>query len=180
MGKPKEGALMPDGRKMIEHVIKPLVELCQKIVIVGNCRGFFIPPQQKFIALPDDPPGRGPLSAIATLLKSGIDKDGYVVTACDQPFLTPDLLLLLLEGKPSVPRIFKQDMDEMMTPLPGYYPVCWLSKIKGELESGEYSLCNAILKSAFETVLLPRESRGLIRNINTLTDLETFASGQNR
>ena len=173
MGQPKEGVVLPDGLKMIEHVIKPLSQLCQKIVIVGDCRGFLIPNQTNFIALPDDPPGRGPLSAIATLLKSGIDQDGYLVAACDQPFLTADLLRLLLGEIPTLPRIFKPGNDEMIAPFPGYYPVCHLSQITNALESGEYSICNVIQKS-FETVPLPREGSPLIRNINTPNDLPKF------
>jgi len=174
MGQPKPGVPMPDGRKMIEHVIEPLSRLCQKIVMMGDCRGFSIPQQQNFIALADDPPGKGSLSAIATLLKSGIDPDGYLVVACDQPFLTPDLLRLLIGEKARVPSIFQSEPDEMLTPFPGYYPVCWLPKIQSELASGQYGICNAILKNGFETVSLPKEGRGLIRNINTPTDLKTL------
>jgi molybdopterin-guanine dinucleotide biosynthesis protein A len=174
MGRPKQGVLMPDGRKMIEHVIEPLSQLCQKIVIVGDCRGFSIPQQQKLIALSDDPPGKGPLSAIATLLKSGIDKDGYIVTACDQPFLTPNLLRLLLGEKPSFPRIFQPEQGEMIAPFPGYYPVCWLSEIKSALETGQYGICNVILKNRVETVALPKEQQVLIRNINTPDDLDQY------
>ncbi len=189
MGRPKQGVLMPDGRTMIAHVIQPLSQLCQNIVIVGagappaKGLGFTMPPQKNIIALPDDPPGRGPLSAIATLLNSGIDKEGYIITACDQPFLTPDLLRLLLGEKTtslstlSTPRIFDEDMNTMaggITPFPGYYPVCWLSIIKRELALGQYGVCKAILKSAVETVPLNKDSRALIRNINTPDDLKTF------
>ncbi len=165
---------MPDGRKMIEHVITPLSSLCQNIVIVGDCRGFAIPQQKNFIALPDNPPARGPLSALATLLQSGIDRNGYLVAACDQPLFTPDLLRLLLGEIPRAPRIFKPDQDEMLTPFPGYYPVCWLAKIKDALTSGEYGLCNVLLKNAVETVPLPKEGGEQIRNINTPDDLETL------
>ncbi len=177
MGQPKEGVLMSDGRTMIEHVIEPLSHLCQKIVIVGDCLGFSVPPQassrpqQNFIALKDDPPGKGPLSAITTLLKSGIDPNGYIVTACDQPFLTSDLLRLLLK-KTAVPTIFQPEQDEMMIPFPGYYPVSWLSIIENELASGEYGICHAILKSTVEYVSLSKEQQRLIRNINTPDELQ--------
>jgi molybdopterin-guanine dinucleotide biosynthesis protein A len=177
MGRPKQGVLMPDGRTMIAHVIQPLSQLCQNIVTVGDCVEFTMPPQKQIIALPDDPPGRGPLSAIATLLKSGIDKEGYIVTACDQPFLTPNLLALLVGERTTTPRIFQEDMDTMagvITPFPGYYPVCWLSIIERELASGQYGVCNAILKSAVKTVSLNKDSRALIRNINTPDDLNEF------
>jgi len=176
MGQPKEGVRMPDGRTMIEHVIEPLSHLCQNIVIVGDCSGFSIPFQNNLIPLKDDAPGRGPLFAIATLLKSGVDQDGYIVTACDQPFLTPALLRCLIGDLPRGPRFFQHDQDEMFTPFPGYYPVCWLSIIKHELLSGEYGLCNMIMKNPFETVSLPKEGQDLMRNINTPTDLETFTN----
>jgi molybdopterin-guanine dinucleotide biosynthesis protein A len=171
MGCPKEGVRLPDGRKMIEHVIAPLSQLCSKIVIVGDCRGFSIPQQSNFIALPDHPNGKGPLAAIATLLKSGIDAVGYIVTACDQPFVTLDILRLLVGEKSNRPTIFQSDNNAFPMPLPGYYPVGWLSTIERELASSQYGLCNAILKSDVVYVSLPNAGKQYLQNINTPADL---------
>ncbi len=164
MGQPKEGVLMADGRRMIEHVIEPLSHICQKILIVGACRGFTIPPQSLLIPLPDSDPGSGPLSAIATILKSGVDKKGYIITACDQPFLTADLLRLLIQGPLNQPCIFKNH-DSPLQPFPGYYPVSWLPEI------GERSVCAMLTKTAISLVACPKEWEARLKNINRPTDL---------
>ncbi len=185
MGQPKEGVLMPDGRPMIEHVIEPLSSLCQKIVILGACRGFDIPSHAKFISLPDAEEGRGPASAIATLLKSGIDKKGYVVCACDQPFLSANLLRLLVEETPSSfegynplgsnqPRIFQSAKGEMLIPFPGYYPVDWLSEMEKGFEVGERSICALLKISVVSFVSLPNEWKPLLKNINLPSDLDSL------
>ncbi|MEK7702527.1 MAG: molybdenum cofactor guanylyltransferase [Nitrospirota bacterium] len=174
MGQPKEGVLLPDGRPMIEHVIASLLPLCQRIVIIGTCRGFAIPSSPRFITLPDETPGMGPLHAIATILKSEIDMHGYLITACDQPFLSPDLLGRLAAGEKSTgPRIFQRTSSEMLTPLPGYYPVCWLSEINKQLLSGECSLCNAIQSHPASFIPISEKEELLLRNINTPDDLNS-------
>jgi molybdopterin-guanine dinucleotide biosynthesis protein A len=177
MGQPKEGVLLPDGRRMIEHVIAPLLEVCEKVVILGACRGFSIPSDPRLIALADEVPGMGPLSAMVTLLKSGIDPNGYLLAACDQPFLTPDLLRRLIVEKPTGPRIFggttpAKRRGSTITPFPGYYPTCWLSEIERVFLSGERSICNAIQKSGASLIAIEEGEEPLLRNINTPNDLK--------
>jgi molybdopterin-guanine dinucleotide biosynthesis protein A len=170
MGQPKEGVVLSDGRRMIEHLILPLSQVCHQIVIVGTCRGFSIPPQSGLLHLHDTTPGMGPLAAINTLLQSGIDPNGYLVTACDQPFLTPELFRLLVADPSSLPRILKP--DEMLLPFPGYYPVTWRHKIEEALQEGERSICRLIEKTQVDYVAFPGEWKMDLRNINTPGDLE--------
>ncbi len=179
MGQPKEGVVMPDGRRMIEHVIASLSQVCDRIVIVGTCKGFSIPSETGFLHLQDATPGMGPLAAVATLLRSGISTEGYLVTACDQPFLTADLLYLLVKTRSSVPRIFSSESEELPTPFPGYYPVFWYPVVEEGLQAGDLSVCNLIKKSAFSLVSLPKEWRRYLRNINRPDDLESVEYGRN-
>jgi molybdopterin-guanine dinucleotide biosynthesis protein A len=168
MGQPKEGVLLADGRRMIEHIIEPLSIVCSTIVIIGSCRGFTFSKQANRIPLPDTMPGHGPLAAITTLLKSGLDQRGYLVTACDQPFLTADLLRLLIQEPTPMPRIF-QTGEKPLTPFPGYYPVSWLSEIEKNTE--EHSVCALLEKSIVSFVPYPKEWQGCLKNINRPTDL---------
>ncbi|MEK7285764.1 MAG: molybdenum cofactor guanylyltransferase [Nitrospirota bacterium] len=172
MGQPKEGILLSDGRPMIAHVMAPLLEVCEKIVIIGNCRGVNLPSLPQLIALPDEAPGMGPLYAIATLLKSEIDLHGYMVTACDQPFLTAALLRRLIRAESIGPCIFQRSVSTMLTPLPGYYPACWLPEIQKQLLLGERSLCRAIQNSTPSFLPLSDTEEPLLRNINTPDDLK--------
>lgn len=171
MGQPKEGVVMPDGRQMIEHLIEPLSQVCKQIVIVGACRGFIIRPESALLHLPDTTPGMGPLAAIAALLQSGIDKDGYIVSACDQPYITADLLRLLAQKSSDLPSILQPIEGEILTPFPGYYPVLWLLEIEKQLQAGERSICRALQESRVTYIPFPKEWKGSLRNLNTPTDL---------
>lgn len=172
MGQPKEGVVLSDGRRMIEPLISSLSQVCQQIVIVGACRGFSIRPQSGLLHLHDATPGMGPLAAINTLLQSGIDPNGYLVTACDQPFLTPELFRLLVANRSDIPRILKPGRDEMLLPFPGYYPVAWRHKTEKALQEGEGSICRLIEKMQVTYVAFPEEWKRNLRNINTPADLE--------
>ena len=171
MGQPKEGVMMPDGRKMIEPIIAALSDVCGQIVIVGGCRGFSIPIESGLIHLPDTTPGSGPLAAILTLLQSGINKNGYIVTACDQPYITTDLIHLLVQNLSNVPCILKPSPGERLTPFPGYYPVTWRIEVEHYLQAGEQSLCRALEESRVDYLPFPNAWGRYLKNLNMPEDL---------
>ena len=171
MGKPKEGVIMPDGRRMMEPIIASLSEVCKQIVIVGTCRGFSIRPELGLLHLLDTNPGMGPLAAVATLLQSGIDAKGYIITACDQPHLTTDLLRLLVKAPSDLPGILQPEKGEMLLPFPGYYPVSWRLEIEKWLQAGERSICRVLAESRVTYLSFPEEWEGCLRNFNTPADL---------
>lgn len=180
MGRLKEGIALRDGRPMIEHVVEPLREVCRWVVIVGACRAYPISPEDGLIHLTDSQPGAGPLAAIATLLRSGLDPEGYLVAACDQPYLTSPLLRRLrvaapffrpLEGRSDSPRFFRSERGAPIDPFPGYFPVAWLSEIEEALQRGERSIRRLIERTPVSWVSLPESLRGCLKGINRLTDL---------
>lgn len=185
MGRPKEGVALSDGRRMIEHVIEPLRGVCQRVAIVGACRGYPIPAGIDIIHLNDSQPGEppqragslgtpgaGPLVAIATLLRSGLDSEGYLVVACDQPFLTSPLLGLLMEDRSPFPRFFRSEGGTPLDPFPGYFPVGWFLEIGRALQQGERSVRRLIERTPVSWIPIPDEFRGFLKNINTPADLE--------
>jgi len=171
MGQPKEGVIMPDGRRMIEPLIATLSQICKQVVIVGACHGFSIPPESGLLHLQDKTPGIGPLAAVATLLQSGIDEKGYLITACDQPYVTTDLLRLLIKEPSDLPRILQPEIGETLTPFPGYYPVSWCVEIEKKLQAGERSICRVLQESRVAYLPFPQEWKGCLRNLNRPADL---------
>ena len=191
MGQPKEGVIMPDGRKMIEPIIATLSQICRQIVIVGACRGFSIPVESTLLHL-QDTMGMGPLAAMATLFKSGIDDTGYIITACDQPYLTTDLLRLLIQSPSDLPILLRpaigwgSDHSESAedagrggqssvgwecNPFPGYYPVSWFLEIEKKLQAGERSICRVLSESRVTYLPFPKEWQESLRNLNGPLDL---------
>jgi molybdopterin-guanine dinucleotide biosynthesis protein A len=171
MGRPKEGVVLSDGRRMIEHVIEPLRGVCRRVVIVGACRGYPIPAGTDLVHLNDSKPGGGPLAAIAMLLHSGLDPEGYLVVACDQPFLTSPLLRLLVEEQSPPPRFFRSEGGAPLDPFPGYLPIAWLPEVEGALQRGERSIRRLIQKTPASWVSLPDSARGCLKGINMPSDL---------
>jgi len=162
---------MPDGRRMIEHLILTLSQVCEQIVIVGACRGFSIPSESGLLHLQDKTPGIGPLAAIATLLQSGINEQGYLITACDQPYVTTDLLRLLIKAPSDWPQLLQPGAGERADPFPGYYPVSWRLEIEKRLEDGERSICRALSKGRLTYLPFPKEWKECLRNLNGPADL---------
>ncbi len=189
MGRPKEGVILWDGRPMIEHVIESLRGVCRRVVVVGECRGYPIPLEIDLIQLRDTQPGAGPLAAIATLLRSDLDRNGYLVVACDQPLLTAPLLGRLIEDgfriflqpfpgdhRPALPRFFRSEEGEPLDPFPGYFPAGLLPEIETALQSGESSVRRFIQKTPVSWVSLPQTLRESLKSMNSPADLKCMAS----
>jgi molybdopterin-guanine dinucleotide biosynthesis protein A len=184
MGGPKEGLMLADGQPMIAHVLKPLSEVCVRIVVVGVCQSASLPPD--ILQLPDLHPGRGPLGGLETLLASGLDT-GYLVVACDQPFLTPGLLRLLLGEDATLPRLFEPSDPRpdrkpgvRVDPFPGYFPTRLLRRIKAAMASSDTSMQHLIgslahSKTPVSWASLPASLRSGLKSINTPDDLRTLS-----
>lgn len=165
MGQPKEGVVLWDGRPMIEHVIDALQAVCQRVVIVGACRGWM--PEPPIIRLADRQPGLGPLGAIETLLASGLDR-AYVVVGCDQPLLTPTLLgVLTTPTDPERPCFLRTEANVPLDPLPGYFPATWLSTVHAALQQGQRSIRALVRRTHATWVTIPPRSQRDLASVNT-------------
>jgi molybdenum cofactor guanylyltransferase len=143
MGSPKEGVRLWDGRPMIEHVMSALSAVCSRLVVVGECRGYRLPSGVEPLA--DLHPGAGPLAGIEAVLASGLD-EAYLVAACDQPFLTPELLRGLLAADPARPCFFLGE-DGATHPLPAYLPSSWLPAVSRAVRGERLSVRKLIAES---------------------------------
>ncbi len=167
MGAPKEGVLLADGRPMIEHVIAALAAVCDRAVIVGEARGY----QDDSIArIPDLRPGQGPLAGIEAVLSSGLS-DGYLIVACDQPFVTPELLRRLLDGDLARPRCFREESGTGFHPFPCYFPASWLPRVREALDAGSMSMRELVGMNHPEWPPVTAEEAGLLRSVNSPADL---------
>ena len=82
-------ALLVGGRSMLDRVVEA-VAAAETVVVVGPAR----PSARPVLSVREDPPGGGPVAALAAGL-AHVRSDVVAVLAADLPFLTPDVLLLM-------------------------------------------------------------------------------------
>jgi len=170
MGRPKADILLGDGRSMIAHAIAQMKKVCPVVVVVGG------PPVsiKDVLHLPDIAPGLGPLGGLNTLLGSGL-ASAYLIVACDQPFLTPEIFHLLLAGDPAVAHLFRPIQDRPIDPFPGYYPAALLPRQLENpdlLERGGRSMQRFIQTIPVTFLSIPMPLRPCIKSLNTPGDLK--------
>ncbi len=164
MGRPKADILLGDGRSMIAHVIAQMKKVCPEVVIVGGA-----PASMAGVSpLPDTTSGLGPLGGLNTLLSSG-RASAYLIVACDQPLLTPEILHLLLAGDPAVAHLFQPIQNQPVDPFPGYYPATLLPRDVSATE--KRSMQHFIQTIPVTFIPLPASLRPCIKSLNTPEDL---------
>ena len=175
MGKPKESVVLPGGAIMIELILDELLNHCPVVVVVGTCAGYDLSSRKNVLHITDLRPGHGPLSGIEALLASRV-ADGYLVTGCDQPGLTSDLLSRLPGGKTG--RFFRNPSDGSLAPLPGYFPSGWLSSLRRAIDEDRLSLRRFIESEEVESLPLLHSEGELLSSLNTPQDVERFGRRQ--
>jgi molybdopterin-guanine dinucleotide biosynthesis protein A len=107
-----KGALVVDGRSILDRQLAELTTLTEDIMIVGG-RGT-VPPQARLVA--DRVAGCGPLGGLQAALAEA-KGSAVIVVACDMPYVSAALLGHLLaltrEADAVVPRTAR-----------GYHPLC--------------------------------------------------------
>ena len=177
MGLPKPDILLTDGRSMLEHVLETLSLVCKQIVIVGEWKkGENEKEENKkgIIQIADYIPGLGPLEGIGTLLSSNLDSE-YLIVACDQPFLTTELLLKLVEKSSTSLQLFNFEDDKKIQPFPGYYPVSCLSYIKKSIELGKNAMHEFIRSTPVNWIQMSKDSEQFVKSINTPEELQSIS-----
>jgi molybdopterin-guanine dinucleotide biosynthesis protein A len=113
MGRDKS-LLRLNGRTMIEHVIAPVRKVCSELCIVADRVDDFRP-----FGLPviiDRVRNAGPLGGIHAALHA-LGADEILVTGCDTPLLSPDLLRYLVHAPADAPARVARGPD-------GIHPLC--------------------------------------------------------
>jgi len=172
MGAPKEGVLLADGRPMVEHVCASLAAVCPRVVVAGECRGY---PDLTVPRIADLRPGLGPLAGLEALLSSGLDA-AYLIAACDQPFVTPELLRRLLRGDAEQLRCFREAGGTGFHPFPCYLPASWLPRVQEALDQGRLAVRTLFGQDHPNWPLVSAAEVAQLRSVNRPADLEVRAA----
>lgn len=167
MGVPKDALPFRDGRPMAAHVAAVVRSVCGRVVLVGGRRRLGDYGCDYF--LPDESPGAGPLTAVATLLASGI-ADAYLVAPCDQPLLTPRLLRRLVEEREGPAVCFARRDATEPDPLPAFINASAAALARELVANGERSLRGFLAALPAAVILLNDGDAELLLNVNTPAD----------
>ena len=165
MGTPKPGIVL-GGRTLAERVAGVLAGVCDPVLEIG-------PGVSPLPALQEDPPGRGPLAALAAGGRALRDRHGWdgpvVVLATDMPFLSAALLVFLRDHPAA----------ESVVPVAGgrAQVLCarWSSEAVAAAEAlvdrGERAM--SALLAAAPHVLLDEQAWRAVADVRAFTDLDT-------
>ncbi len=173
MGQPKEGVVLSDGRPMIEHVADAYRGVCEQIVIVGACEGYDIASCKNTRQVKDRHKGVGPLGGVEALLASGI-ASAYVVTSCDQPLLTPDLLRLLVQCGESDGVFLRTDDGVELDPFPGFFPAAWLCGVENAIREKRLGVRRFLRTMDVQWVRAPANAADRVRSFNRPDELRNL------
>ena len=124
------------GVTLIERVLETLRILFEKNIIITNS-----PDEYRFLGLPlheDIIKGLGPLGGIYSALSAMTTPWGFV-TACDMPFLKPDLILRMVSLRPDFDAVVPR-RDWKIEPLHSLYSSVCLEPVKKMIFSGSYQI----------------------------------------
>lgn len=124
------------GVPLIERVLETLRILFEKNIIITNS-----PDEYRFLGLPlheDIIKGLGPLGGIYSALSAMPTPWGFV-TACDMPFIKPDLILRMASLRPGFEAVVPR-RDWKIEPLHSLYSSVCLEPVKQMILSGSYQI----------------------------------------
>jgi molybdopterin-guanine dinucleotide biosynthesis protein A len=125
---------MWNDNTMLKEVLRSMLRVCRSVVVVGEDPGVQLPHDERIRRLANPHKDPDALTSLETLLGSNLDS-GYLVAACNQPFLTIPLLRQLTEGNLSLPHLFLVPKGISFHPFPGYYPAALHQAVKEMLNS---------------------------------------------
>jgi len=159
MGKPKTHIRLPDGRRMIEPVIRALQVTCGEVIVVGGAE-----PGYRHLA--DRRSGAGPLAGVEALLSSGIDNN-YLICPADLPLVTPELLsrLAIAPAAPAV--IFDVEGSDGVQSLPLRISTQAAPAVTNALDAGHNAIHFVLERLELELVSLTAGEAIQLLNVNT-------------
>lgn len=177
MGRDKATLRLGDGRMMIEHVATALASACANheiIVAAGSddhaaVRSPLLPNARRVLDLR---PQSGPLAGIEAILASNLARH-YLIVPCDAPWLTADLLRLLLREPQAIATVLRVESRAEFEPLPARIAAAALPMVQRLLDEDVRSVWRLMeaLPAAF--IDIDAAHAPALRNVNTPDDLNT-------
>jgi molybdopterin-guanine dinucleotide biosynthesis protein A len=173
LGGRDKASLVVGGVSVLEHQVRVLTEVTDRVVIVGG-RGETC--QASGLRLVADVwPDAGPLGGIYTaLLETACDR--VLIVACDMPFLHPAFLNYLVACSPGVDAVVPRGLDGLH-PLCAVYSRAATAAVRGRLESGRRKVADLLddlrVREVGPEEMAAHDPDGLLLfNVNTPKDYQ--------
>jgi molybdopterin-guanine dinucleotide biosynthesis protein A len=132
-----KGALVVDGRTILERQLEALAPVASEILLVGGGE-----PREGVRVIDDVVPGCGPLGGVHAALVEAAHPITLVI-ACDMPYVSAPLLACLAEMAGAADAVVPRTED-------GYHPLCaaytraCLERFAARLARGRYTMTDAL------------------------------------
>jgi len=172
-----KGLILLKGKPIIQHIIKEMVPLVNRLVIVANQPGYG---QFGFEVIPDTIPGIGPAGGICAALEHS-DAETNFIMGCDMPFISSAAIEYIIQNL-AESEVCLTEHSGRLEPLFGVYRKSCLPQWhvliqQGFLKLHEMVACFHLLK--LDVGGNPLFEDPLFLNINTKEDLEKAQSKRN-
>lgn len=178
-GAPKALAVV-GGRRIVDRVLDALAEAVPEVVVSANDAELY--DDLDLAVIPDRRPGIGPLAGIHAALHHAVERGwpGALVVACDLPYVTADVLRLIVRRASVSPAqaIVPESHDRRgVEPLCAFYSVDCIPVVEAMIAEGELRAHVLLERARTERIPLADvaavgDPRLLFHNVNTVSDLD--------
>ncbi|MBL1281060.1 MAG: molybdenum cofactor guanylyltransferase [Fluviicola sp.] len=161
-----KGLMLLNGKAMIQYLIDTLKPILAEVIIIANNKEY-----DKFglKVFPDKIPFKGPVGGIYSGLHHS-KTEKVLIVSCDTPFITKELIQLLIDSENNEVVISKQ--DDKLQPLIGLYSKNTMSTFKRCIEEDKLKLRKVLAVLQTKIINLDESDidSSVFYNINTLSE----------
>lgn len=170
-----KGLLKLKGKSFVQHIIEALEPLADTIIIVSSNPEYDV---FKAKRIEDIIKQAGPVAGLHSGLTHS-DTENNLVISCDAPLVTSPLLRQLLQHKNEDYDVVQFEAEGKTIPLIALYKQHCTKKCFELLSKGERRLRKLVSKLNTKTILVRDEDIPLVKNMNTIEDLNTSTNAVN-
>lgn len=163
----EKGLVLFQNKPFIEHIIKAILPITDKIKLVTANKEYDYLPYDK---IPDRITDKGPLGGIYTALTDS-ETEFNLILSCDIPLISTELLSELISKHNEEAEVTVFASESRMHPLIGIYSKKLLSVIKSAIDNDDLKMMNLIAKIPHQIITIEESENFHLTNINSVDEL---------
>ena len=171
----EKGLILFEGKPFLQHIIDAIKPLVTEIIIVSSNPDY---DQFAFKRVEDVFQDAGPIAGLHAGLSNSKTKNNLVLS-CDVPMITTDLMSKLIQYQNEDYDIIQFESRGKTIPLIALYKKRCASKCIDFLSKGEKRLRKLVLSLNTKTISIKENEHFLVKNINTVEDLNAITNAIN-
>lgn len=170
----EKGLVCIDNKPFIQHIIDAVKPVTNAIILVTKNQDYKTFGYKLIEDIHED---KGPLGGIHTALKHSQYTDNLILS-CDVPFITTEVLEILLEKHESEVTFLSDDNKNY--PLIGIYQKQLEELFEEAILNNELKLQQVLQKTKSQNILIDTKYQSSLKNINTKEELEESLKSKNQ